>query len=207
LSRLISPGPRDGAVGGIDQGGISRDVPGGPTKGPIAKPADTESSFAPFRDRAFALLWVATVVSNIAPALWGEVAALSGIPEALAVAAAGALTAILLLWRWKLNIGGDLDLAPSLHWPDPVPSADVAADRRPVLVTVEYQIKPADRVGSWMALRRSRAERRRDGPFAWEIYVAAGLVRRDCRPRTARVNRYQVDGAPKVTHLIAASEG
>jgi Transmembrane secretion effector len=31
----------------------------------MAKPAETESSLAPFRDRAFAVLWAATVVSNI----------------------------------------------------------------------------------------------------------------------------------------------
>ena len=39
----------------------SRDVAGaGPMKGPMAEPADEESSLAPFRDRAFAVLWVAT---------------------------------------------------------------------------------------------------------------------------------------------------
>jgi MFS family permease len=63
------------AVGGIDQGDISRDVAGaGPTKGLMAKPADTESPLAPFRDRAFAVLWVATVVSNIGTWMQGAAA-------------------------------------------------------------------------------------------------------------------------------------
>src|ERR1700739_2135822 len=64
------------AVAGIDQGDISRDVAGaGPMKGLMAKPADTESTLAPFRYRAFAVLWVATVVSNIGT--WMQSAAAS----------------------------------------------------------------------------------------------------------------------------------
>jgi MFS family permease len=64
------------SVAGIDQGDISRDVAGaGPMKGLMAKPADTESTLAPFRDRAFAVLWLATVVSNIGT--WMQSAAAS----------------------------------------------------------------------------------------------------------------------------------
>ena len=48
---------------------------------------------------------------TLGSAVWGEVAALLGIPEAHVIAAAGALIAIPLLWRWKLNVGADLDLA------------------------------------------------------------------------------------------------
>src|SRR6202521_5743360 len=62
-------------VAEIDQGDISRDVSGaGPMKSQMAKPADTESSLAPFRDRAFAALWVATVVSNIGTWMQGAAA-------------------------------------------------------------------------------------------------------------------------------------
>jgi MFS family permease len=63
------------AVAGIDQGDISKDVAGaGPMRGLMAKPADEEASLAPFRDRAFALLWVATVVSNIGTWMQGAAA-------------------------------------------------------------------------------------------------------------------------------------
>jgi hypothetical protein len=73
------------------------------------------------------------------------------------------------------------------------------------------------------------AERRRDGAFAWEVYEDLSQqghfvetfmldswiehlrqherVTHADRELQDRVNRYQVDGAPKVTHLIAASEG
>jgi predicted MFS family arabinose efflux permease len=166
---------------------------------------------------------------TLGSAVWGEVAALTDIPEALVIAAAGALTAIPLLWRWKLDTGADLDLAPSLHWPDPILSADVDADRGPVLVTVEYQIKPADRVAFLDAIAVLAAERRRDGAFDWKVYEDLSQqghfvetfmldswiehlrqherVTHADRELQDRVNRYQLDGAPKVTHLIAASEG
>jgi predicted MFS family arabinose efflux permease len=166
---------------------------------------------------------------TLGSAVWGEVAALADIPEALVIAAAGALTAIPLLWRWKLNIGADLDLAPSLHWPDPILSAEVDADRGPVLVTVEYQIKPADRVPFLDAIAVLAAERRRDGAFDWDVFEDLSQqghfvetfmldswiehlrqherVTHADRELQDRVNRYQADGAPKVTHLIAASEG
>jgi MFS family permease len=165
---------------------------------------------------------------TLGSAVWGEVAALTDIPEALVIAAAGALTAIPLLWRWKLNIGADLDLAPSLHWPNPILSAEVDADRGPVLVTVEYQIKPADRGPFLDAIAVLAAERRRDGAFDWDVFEDLSQqghfvetfmldswiehlrqherVTHADRELQDRVNRYQVDGAPKVTHLIAASE-
>jgi len=163
---------------------------------------------------------------TLGSAVWGEVAALADIPEALVIAAAGALTAIPLLWRWKLNIGADLDLAPSLHWPAPILSAEVDADRGPVLVTVEYQIKPADRGPFLDAIAVLAAERRRDGAFDWDVFEDLSQqghfvetfmldswiehlrqherVTHADRELQDRVNRYQVDGAPKVTHLIAA---
>jgi quinol monooxygenase YgiN len=98
-----------------------------------------------------------------------------------------------------------------------------------VLVTVEYQIKPADRGPFLDAVAVLAAERRRDGAFDWDVFEDLSQqghfvetfmldswiehlrqherVTRADRELQDRVNRYQVDGAPKVTHLIAASEG
>jgi hypothetical protein len=44
-------------------------------------------------------------------------AAMVGLPAALLMAAAGALVAIPLTRRWKLQTGADIDLTPSMHWP------------------------------------------------------------------------------------------
>ena len=64
------------------------------------------------------------------------------------LAAAGAIAAIPLTWRWKLQTAAGLDLTPSMHWPAPVTSQVIDDDRRPVLVTVEYRIRPQDRAAS-----------------------------------------------------------
>jgi len=36
-------------------------------------------------------------------------------------------------------------LAPSMHWPAPIVTRDVDQDEGPVLVTIEYRIKPTNR--------------------------------------------------------------
>src|SRR5262249_10940253 len=69
--------------------------------------------------------------------LWGQLASLTTLPITLYAAAAGALVAIPLTHRWHLSTG-PIDLTPSMHWPAPIVSGEVAADRGPVLVTIEY---------------------------------------------------------------------
>ena len=75
-------------------------------------------------------------------ALWGQLASEVGPPTAHFAAAAGAIVGIALTWRWKLQSGAGVDLAPSMHWPAPILAIDADADRGPVLVTVEYRIAP-----------------------------------------------------------------
>jgi MFS family permease len=158
--------------------------------------------------------------------IWGKVATWSGLPAAHIAAAFGTLVAIPLLWRWKLETGTALDLTPSKHWPEPVVSQDTTLDRGPVLVTIEYRIHPKDREEFLSAITHLAGERRRDGAFAWGIYEYpsqsdlfiesfmldswAEHLRQHERVTAADrnmqelVNRFQVDGKPKVTHLISA---
>ena len=82
---------------------------------------------------------------TLGSAVWGEVAVLAGLPAAHFLAAAGAVVAILLTWHWKLQTGSGVDLTPSMHWPAPLTTQNIAQDRGPVLVTVEYRIRPRDR--------------------------------------------------------------
>lgn len=103
-------------------------------------------------------------------ALWGQIAKMVGVPATLLIAAAGALIAIPLLWRFKLHTGAHLDLTPSMHWPEPVIAADVEPDRGPVQVTIEYEIDPADRQSFLQAISKLRLERLRDGVYHWVVY-------------------------------------
>jgi MFS family permease len=164
---------------------------------------------------------------TLGSALWGHVATITSLPDAHFIAAAGAILAIPLLWRWKLQTGAGVDLTPSMHWPEPVLASDIDADRGPVLVTVEYRVAAADRAAFVAALDRLADERRRDGAFDWGLFEDAAAegrfletflldswaehLRQHARVTNAdrvlqeAVHRFQVDGPPQVTHLIAVA--
>jgi MFS family permease len=159
-------------------------------------------------------------------AMWGQVASTLSLPDAHFIAAAGALVAIPLTWRWKLQTGTAIDLTPSMHWPTPVIAREVEPDRGPVLVTVEYRIDPYNREAFLRALEKLAHERRRDGAYAWGVFEDAGdegrfletflveswleHLRQHERVTNAdrilqiAVHRYHLEGTPKVTHFIAA---
>lgn len=100
--------------------------------------------------------------------IWGQVAGQVGIPIALMIAAGGALLGIVLTRRFHLQAGGELDLAPSSHWPQPTVTTE--ADAGPVMTTVEYRIDPARMENFMAAMGELENERRRDGAFAWGIF-------------------------------------
>ena len=163
---------------------------------------------------------------TLGSAVWGELAKLLGLPAAHFIAAAGAVLAIPATWGWKLQAGPGLDLTPSMHWPTPIVAQNIEEDRGPVLVTVEYRIRPQDREAFLAAIEKLGYERRRDGAYRWGVYEDAAdkgrvvetflvdswveHLRQHERVTNAdrilqeAVDRFQVSGEPKVTHLIAA---
>jgi MFS family permease len=102
--------------------------------------------------------------------LWGYLAERAGLPVAHYLAAAGALLALFATRRWKLRTGAVADLTPSMHWPAPVLARSVQDDAGPVMVTVEYQVAPADRSAFFAALTHVAHERRRDGAYDWGVF-------------------------------------
>jgi MFS family permease len=162
---------------------------------------------------------------TLGSAVWGKFAAITSLSEALFAAAAGALIAIPLTWRWRLHSGTGIDLTPSLHWPEPVVTAEIAENRGPVLVSVEYRISPADRTPFLAALHELARERRRDGAYAWRVFEDAAIegrmletflieswlehLRQHERVTNADrvvqevVQRFHTKGTPLVSHLIA----
>jgi predicted MFS family arabinose efflux permease len=163
---------------------------------------------------------------TIGSALWGELAAIAGLPAALAAAAAGAVLAIPLTWQWKLQTGADVDFSPSMHWPAPVTIHTIEPDRGPVLVMIEYRIDPKDRQPFLRALARYAPARRRDGAYDWGIFEDPAeegrfveTFRTDSWVEHLRqhqrvtqadrvlervVRRYQIGEGPKTTHLVGA---
>lgn len=158
-------------------------------------------------------------------ALWGWIAERNGLPAAHYAAGCGALLAVALTWRWKLLTGPEADLAPSMHWPQPVLAGGVDQDVGPVLVSVQYQVDASNRVAFFNGLARLARERRRDGAYAWKVFQDA--ARPECileiflvdswlehlrqHRRVTRADRvfeerlrHLLRATPRITHYIAA---
>lgn len=100
-------------------------------------------------------------------AVWGQVATLSSVPVALAVSAAsGALSMFFVGWRWP-DRGVMEDPTPA--GPLPLPKVSEPPDRGHVLVTIEYQIDPAQAPAFRALMEESRRSRLRQGALAWDL--------------------------------------
>ncbi|RCW70315.1 MFS transporter [Pseudorhodoferax soli] len=99
---------------------------------------------------------------------WGMVAQAVGLPTAMLLAACGLAITALLFHRLRLPTG-ETDLEPSQHWPEPLLAEPAANDRGPVMVQIEYRVRPADRTEFLKTLRGLSAGRRKDGAYAWGI--------------------------------------
>ena len=103
-------------------------------------------------------------------AAWGALAGAIGVPAAFAWAALAVALGRVLTWRWRLGEGAELDLAPAPRWPDPLLVRSFEPDRGPALVTVEYEIDPADADAFASAMRGLGAIRLRDGAIRWGLW-------------------------------------
>lgn len=102
--------------------------------------------------------------------IWGQAASHFGVAPTLFIAALGGALTVIPLRRWVLDAGGELDLSPSMPWPEPITTGDFDRDRGPVLVTVTYHIDPQHRQSFLEALETFGRERRRDGAYRWQVY-------------------------------------
>lgn len=112
-----------------------------------------------------------------------------------------------------------------MHWPAPVTRERIEADRGPVLVTVEYRVRPEDRAAFTDLMAELEQQRRRDSAYTWGLFEDAAdpgriietflvdtwaeHLRQHERVTQADrlvqecVNRFHMAGEPKVTHFIA----
>jgi hypothetical protein len=101
--------------------------------------------------------------------LWGAVAQRTSIDTALLVAASGAVLSGLIALRLRIAGAEQLDLTPSAHWPQPVVTDEVAGDRSPAVVTIEYRIALERRYEFLALMAQLGHVRRRDGALDWQI--------------------------------------
>ncbi len=104
-------------------------------------------------------------------AFWGAIAERAGIQHALVWAGLGIIATTALALVAKLP-DTTTDVSPWNHWRMPAIVADVRPefDEGPVLVTVEYRVRP-DQVDEFLdGIYQYGRVRRRDGAFRWGIY-------------------------------------
>lgn len=110
---------------------------------------------------------------SLGSAVWGQVAAMTGIPGALLIAALALGVGIVVTWRAKLYLGEGMDLAPAGHWAPPVMAPEIATatagGRAPVMTTVEYRIAAEDVPAFLAAMQEFGMARKRLGAFAWGV--------------------------------------
>ncbi len=106
-------------------------------------------------------------------ALWGTVAARTGLSVALLGAAVGLLGGLVAMVRYRLVLGDDVDLRPSLHWPEPTVARTLRPEDGPVLVMIEYHIDPVRADEFAVAMDAVRLGRRRDGAMRWGLFSDA----------------------------------
>jgi len=117
--------------------------------------------------------------------LWGQLAAWTNVPAAVAAASAFGVAAVILLRKVTLEGHTDPDFTPQALINVPEAAVQVEPEDGPVMVTVEYLIDPSRAAEFAEVMQRTRRARLRQGALSW------GLFRDAAQP--GRVIEYFVD--------------
>jgi MFS family permease len=103
--------------------------------------------------------------------LWGTVADVFGVPNALLLASIALIGGLTTMIRYKLLLHGkDLDIITALHWPLPQVTANVRSDDGPVLIQIEYRVEEAKSKDFEFAIEELKNIRLRDGAINWGVF-------------------------------------
>lgn len=157
--------------------------------------------------------------------LWGFIASHTSLTTALLCAGSLMLISIPLTMKFKLPVTELEDLAPSLHWPQPLLKHHEEDDPGSVMVTLIYDIDPLNADAFQEAMVEVSNIRKRNGAFSWGLVQDSenayrwleffmdeswlehvrhhGRVTESDKRLEARARHYQTDGiAVKVSHYI-----
>jgi MFS family permease len=117
----------------------------------------------------YQLVLQATIVAGTV--LWGATADRLGIRIALVITGIVLAAGLITKLKFPLQVGeGELDVSPSMHWPDPAFAIEPELEHGPVLVQIEYKIDPAHQYEFALAMKDLGSIRKRDGAFFWGIF-------------------------------------
>lgn len=120
------------------------------------------------RTMALYLLTVFGTLSLGSP-LWGAIASATSLTIALLAAGLGLIGSLLVVSRFRLSGIAKQNLAPSLHWPEPILLHEPDPHEGPVYVTTHYRIDPARRDDFLKTMREVRRLRLRNGALRWDL--------------------------------------
>jgi MFS family permease len=137
------------------------------------------------RARAVATNLVANQASlALGSVIWGVVASAAGTRIALGLSAAAMLLLLGLTRRVRVALGEEADVT-GVQLPEFTVRAEPDPDDGPVLIQVEYRIKPQDRHAFLRAIYAIEPARRRNGASYWRVY-------RDLEDEGRFVERYVI---------------
>jgi MFS family permease len=101
---------------------------------------------------------------------WGAYARHVGIEVSMLVSGVVLLVSLLLHFIARLPTGQAPDMRPIRTWAQPKTVLEVAHDEGPVLVLVDYRVRPGDAPAFNRAMDEVGHLRRRDGAVRWQLY-------------------------------------
>jgi MFS family permease len=123
------------------------------------------------RARVFAIYMVVFTGSMTVGALaWGLVAESIGLQPTFLIAAVALLGGVIAGVFFRVPETGHLDREPAVYWPEARLAFDPQPDAGPVVVTVEYTVRPELEAAFLVAMEQLRQSRRQTGASRWELY-------------------------------------
>ena len=102
--------------------------------------------------------------------LWGQVAELADVRGAVLAAAVFGVAMLALTRKLSVEGGADIDFSPAAVRSAPEPAYEVGPEEGPVMVTLEYQIDPAQAAAFADVMQRTRRARLRQGALTWGLF-------------------------------------
>jgi MFS family permease len=111
-------------------------------------------------------------------AFWGKIGDFTGLSTPLLLASLLLSVGLIAGAKYHLGAAENVDTTPSGHWVDPEIVYQPLPHHGPVMVTVEYNVDPANAEGFTKAIAALSVQRKRDGAYKWNVFCDLSDPRR-----------------------------